>query len=178
VKTVKFSIIILTTILFVFGFLSCERETPEGKGFAIYLLAHDISAAEVTAINTFPVIDNLELNDEPAISQEEIVGYSEMTHEIELTAQAYENLTELDIPTSGKVFIACVDHQPVYWGAFWVPYSSQSFGGVIILIPPLLEQENTIQIKLGYPSLSFFKAKDPRNDPRIMQSLQKAGKLR
>jgi hypothetical protein len=175
VKTVKFSITILTTVLFIFGFLTCERETPDGEGFAIYLLAHDIPAVEMTAINTFPVIDNLELGDELVISQEEIVGYSEMTHEIELTAQAYENLTELGIPTCGKIFIACVDHQPVYYGAFWTPFSSQSFDEIIILIPPLLEQENTIQIKLGYPSRSFFKAKDPRNDPRIMQSLRKAG---
>jgi hypothetical protein len=79
---------------------------------------------------------------------------------------------------SGLSFVACVDRSPVYWGAFWVPISSLSFDGVAIMAWPSDQKANVIQITLGYPAPAFFKGTDPRGDERIMNALQKAGKLK
>ena len=159
-------VFILIILLAVF---SCTQ--PKGEGFAIYLLTRDIPISEM------PVISHLKLADKPIISLRDIVSYSKQTHEIELTEEAYQRLLELEVPTNGKVFVVCVDRQPVYWGAFWAVYSSMSFDGVTILTP-LFPDRHTIRLELGYPSESFYSGEDPRPNPDIMQSLQQAGKLR
>ncbi|MFH1486136.1 MAG: hypothetical protein ABIH46_08700 [Chloroflexota bacterium] len=148
-----------------------EGETLRGEGFTIYLLARDILISEM------PVVSHLELADRSLLSLGDIVSYSRKTHEIELSAQAAERLLKLEVPTNGKVFVVCVDRQPVYWGAFWTPISSMSFDGVTIL-KPLSPGRHTIRLELGYPSGSSFSGENPRPDPKIMQSLQQADKLR
>lgn len=165
-KGIKPLIFMLVILLAVY---SCA--SPKGKGFAIYLLAQDIPVSEM------PIVSHLDLADEPLVSLKDIVSYSRETHEIELTAQAYQRLLELEVPTNGKVFVVCVDRQPVYWGAFWALYSSMSFDGVTILTP-LFPDRHTIRLELGYPSESFYSGENPRPNPDIMQSLQQAGKLR
>jgi hypothetical protein len=85
---------------------------------------------------------------------------------------------QLEVPTSGKSFVVCVDKGAIYWGAFWTPISSQSFNGVTIWVPLFSQQENTIKIELGYPSESYYQGEDPRSNPIIMESLEKAGKLK
>ena len=73
--------------------------------------------------------------------------------------------------------MVCIDKQPVYWGAFWTPISSQSFDGVTIWQPMLLQEPYIIILQLGYPSNSFYGGEDPRNNQEIFDSLDKAGKL-
>ncbi|UCH51925.1 MAG: hypothetical protein JSV54_04055, partial [Chloroflexota bacterium] len=65
----------------------------------------------------------------------------------------------------------------IYWGAFWTPISSLSFDGVTIWKPLSLEGPHVITLDLGYPSSSFYGGEDPRNNPEVMRSLDKAGKL-
>ena len=162
---------LLVILPVVYSCVSSKGIPPEGEGFAIYLLAQDIPVSEM------PIVSHLVLADEPLVSLKDIVSYSRKSHEIELTAQAYQRLLELKVPTSGQVFVVCVGRQPVYWGAFWATYSSMSFDGVTILVP-LSPDRHTIRLELGYPSESFFSGEDPRPDPDIIQSLQQAGKLR
>ena len=160
-------------ILPAFSCTSPIGEPSKDEGFAIYLLARDIPVSEMK------IVSNLELADKPLLTLGDIVSYSRETHEIELTAQACEKLLEIDVPMNGKAFVVCVDRQPVYWGAFWSYLSSVYFGGVTIYIhPPLFSDRHTIQLKLGYPSESFYSGEDPRPNTDIMQSLQQAGKLR
>ena len=147
------------------------EEPSEDEGFAIYLPAREIPVSEM------PIISNLEIADEPILAPVDIVSYYRNTHEIELTAEGYERLLELEVPISGKVFVVCVDRQPVYWGAFWPRYSSMTFDGVTILTP-LSPDRHAIQIGLGYPTESFYTGDDPRSNPEIMQALQQAGKLK
>jgi len=75
-------------------------------------------------------------------------------------------------------FVVCVNRQPIYGGAFWVSYSSESFHGIVI--DTLYAQQNQpIRIQLGYPeSPELFAGEDRRSDPRILQSLEQAGKLK
>lgn len=158
---------------------ACTTSTPTPvkettEGFAIYLPARKIAADEILKVN----LDNLELGDRPIVSIDDIVAYSKDTHEIELTPLAYERIKSLKVPTTGIPFVVCVDRQPVYGGAFWVGYSSQSFEGVVIDTLGA-EQKLPIRIQLGYPeSPELFVGQDRRSDARIMQALEKAGKLK
>jgi hypothetical protein len=146
--------------------------SQKGEGFSIYLTKDNMPVSELPALN------QIELADQPLIAIDDIVSYNQETHEIELTADSYERVTKLEVPTSGRAFVVCVGSEPIYWGAFWAPFSSQSFDGVIILIPPFSPDGHFIQIELGYPVPGFYSGEDPRSDPEIRQSLEQAGKLR
>ena len=141
-------------------------------GFSIYLTRDDIPISDMEKLS------HVEIADEPLISTKDIISYHRDTHEIELTAGAYERVMNLKVPTSGKSFVVCLDKSPVYWGAFWTPLSSQSFDRVTIWVPSFSEQENTVKLELGYPSPDFYRGEDPRSNPEIMESLEKAGKLK
>lgn len=62
-------------------------------------------------------------------------------------------------------------------GAFMTPISSAAFDGVTI-IKPLSPDKPSIRLELGYPSESYFKGADPRYDPKIVDALTGAGKLK
>lgn len=141
-----------------------------GEGFAIYLLVRDVQVQAV------PALSNLELAESPVISLKDIISYEKATHHIRLSKEASQRVRDLAVPVRGRVFVVCVDRQPMYWGAFWTPISSMSFDGVTILKP--LGAQDTIQIGLGYPGGGFFQGTDPRSDPEVFRSLEQAGKLR
>ena len=73
--------------------------------------------------------------------------------------------------------MVCVDKAPIYWGAFWVLWSSMSFDGVTIWLPPIFEELNVIRLELGYPSSALYTGEDPRSNPVVMESLEQAGRL-
>ncbi|MBN1643856.1 MAG: hypothetical protein JW856_03465, partial [Dehalococcoidales bacterium] len=103
--------------------------------------------------------------------------YNAQTHEIKLTDEAYERITNLEVPVTGKSFVVCVDGGSIYWGAFWTPISSISFGGVTIWKPYGPQETKIITLELGYPSSSFYDGEDPRNNPSVLASIEKSGKL-
>jgi hypothetical protein len=142
------------------------------NGFSIYLLAQNISPQQLA------VLSHLELEKNPLLSINDIVAYRKATHEIELTAAGYEKIHSLSVPVNGKAFAVCIDGQPIYAGAFWVGYSSLSFDGIVIDTLLATKEHAVIQIQLGYPGPAFFRGDDPRSDPRILQALEQAGKLR
>ncbi len=134
--------------------------TDAGEGFAIYLLAR-----EVPPLAT-PVLSHLELAETPLVSLKDIISYEKATHRIRLSKEASQRVQDISVPMRGRVFVVCVDRQPVYWGAFWTPLSSQSFDGVTIIKP--LGAQDIIQIGLGYPGPDFFREKDPAPTPRCL----------
>ncbi len=162
---------VLIVILLMGGLLlgGCGAQ---GEGFAIYLLQGNVPPAQL------PALSHLELAEEPLITQGDVVSYEAATHRITLEPAAYARVTALKVPTSGLSFAVCVNRSPVYAGAFWADYSSQSYDGVVIMQPRANAGDNTIAISLGYPSGSFFRGDDPRGDARIMNGLRAAGKLK
>jgi len=143
----------------------------KGEGFAIYLTKEDIPPAQTEALS------HVNIADQPIISIKDIITYNAQTHEIRLTNIAFERISQLEVPVRGRSFLVCVDKAPIYWGAFWTSISSISFDGVTIW-KPLSSQEPTVTtIELGFPSSSFYKGEDPRNNVEIMKSLDQAGKL-
>jgi hypothetical protein len=141
------------------------------EGFAIYLTRDDIPPEKME------ILSHVDIADQPIISIQDIITYNAQTHEIKLTDQAFERISKLEVPVRGKSFLVCVNKSPVYWGAFWTPISSMSFAGVTIWKPLGSPELKIITLELGYPSSSFYKGEDPRNNPAILQSLEQSGKL-
>ena len=145
--------------------------STQNEGFAIYLTKGDISPSQMEALS------HVDIADKPVIGLDDIVTYNTTNHEITITPDAYNRITGLRPGVYGESFVVCVNRSPIYWGAFWTPVSSVSFSGVAIEIPFNSQLANTISINLGYPSQSFYRGEDPRNNATIMESLQQSGKL-
>ena len=166
-------VVIKPTFLIIFCILivlsGCSA--PLHEGFAIYLTKGDIPPTQMEALS------HVDLMEQSVISNKDIITYNAQTHELKLTASAFERISQLDVPVRGKSFVVCVDRKPNYWGAFWTPISSISFDGVTIWKPLSLSEPHIITLELGYPSSSFYGGKDPRNNPEVIRSLEQAGKL-
>jgi hypothetical protein len=148
----------------------------QAGSFAIYLLAEDIPATQISQMD----IGELMLQDKPLISGDDIVSYDQSTHTIELTREAYERVQQIfpmPVEVDGIPFVVCVGNERIYTGAFWTPLSSISYDGVIIM-QPFDPNGTTIQIALGYPSPEVFTGDDPRDDPRILKALEQSRKLK
>jgi len=165
---------LILTIIFALLLSGCQPDRSDD--FAIYLLAQDISAVEVAQID----IDQLALESEPIIASDDIISYNKANHMIELTSAAYtrvQQLFQMTVGVDGTPFVVCVGKERIYSGGFWTPLSSLSYDGVVIM-QPWDTKEPTIQIVLGYPTPNFFTGNDPRSDPRIMDTLEQANKLK
>jgi hypothetical protein len=145
--------------------------TSNGEGFAIYLTKDDISPVQI------PVLSHVDITKQPIIALNDIVIYNANTHEITLTTNAFDRISVLKIPVTGKSFVVCVDKNPIYCGAFWPPISSISFDAVTIWKPLNSQESNVIKLELGYPSSYFYRGEDPRNSSDILESLKQADKL-
>lgn len=143
----------------------------KGEGFAIYLTKRDIPPAQMEALS------HVDVSDQPIISVKDIITYNVQTHEMQLTPRAFERVYELDVPVTGKSFMVCVDKEPIYSGAFWTPISSLSFDGVTIWKPYYNQEQKIIALELGYPSPSFYSGEDPRINRKVLESLERDGKL-
>jgi len=152
------------------GKVEDEVEVESG-GFAIYLTKQDIPPAQMEDLNHVAIAER------PIITISDIITYDAQEHQLRLTTSAFERISQLDVPTGGKSFIVCVDNEPIYWGAFWVLWSSLSFDGVTIWKPLSLEEPYVIRLKLGYPSSALYTGEDTRSNPVVIQSLEQAGKL-
>lgn len=146
-------------------------EMPGREGFAIYLTKEDIPPSQMEALS------HIDIAEQPIISITDIITYNAQTHEITLTENAFNRIADLEVPVQGRSFIVCVDRSLIYWGAFWTPLSSMSFDGVTIWKPLSTQEPGVITLALGYPSSSFYKGEDPRNNARVIKSLEQANKL-
>ena len=148
--------------------------SPAGV-FDVYLVKQDISPQQMTNTN----LTELQLEETPLLSIEDIVTYSWETHEIELTASASERVARLEtsrLSMGGLPFVICAGGEPIYGGALWTSYSSATYDGIVINVYPA-EFGQPVPIRLGYPSPEWFTGEDLRSDPRILRSLEEAGKL-
>lgn len=173
-------VVLLATVICC---ISCEGEEesqiPAEDCLGIYLTAADVSidwlTAEDVSIDRLGMLPHMELAGEPLISSSDIHSYSSETHEIELTTSAVDRIQQINL--SGKAFVVCVDHQPIYSGAFMSAYFSRTFDGVVIMWPLVNNNGKTIRIELGYPGEKYFTGEDPRTDPKILECLDQHNKL-
>jgi len=167
--TLNAGLIIVALIFTPSFFGGCAADKEEG--FAIYLTKDDIPPSQMEALS------HVEIADSPVISGDDVIYYNCQTHQLKLAPAAFERISTLEVPVSGRSFVVCVDKGPIYWGAFWVPHSSFLFEGVTIWKPLGDEIPEIITIDLGYPSSSFYEGDDPRDNEIVLQSLEQAGKL-
>jgi hypothetical protein len=144
---------------------------PNHEGFAVYLTKGDIPPAQM------PALSHVDIAEQPVIAMNDIVSYNAKIHEIMLTTEAFDRISSLEVPVRGRSFVVCVDRNPIYWGAFWTPISSMSFDGVTIMKPLGSQDSKIIKLEAGYPSSSFYRGEDPRNNAEVMGLLEQAGKL-
>lgn len=161
-------------LIFIFACSGCRPK--ETGGFTIYLLAEDIPSTELAQVD----LAQLELQDSPILTSENLLSYNKATHELTLTDAAFDRFQRLfpsPVKVDGIPFVVCVGEGPIYAGALWTPLSSLSYDGVVIL-QPFNQNENKVRIELGYPGPQAFTGQDPRSDARIIQSLEAEGKLK
>jgi hypothetical protein len=162
---------VIVCIFSVFGGCTEQESVVQDEGgFAIFLTRDDILPERME------MMSHVEIAEEPVLSAGDIISYDAVTHEMEINPDAYERINNLEVSTRGMSFLVCVDENPIYWGAFWAPYSSMSFDGVTIW-QTMGYQPGLIKLELGYPGSGFFHGKDPRNNLDVMKSLKDAGKL-
>ncbi len=142
---------------------------PVGE-FAIFLPIEDLTLDDVHNL------DEIILQEAPVLSMDDIIAYDAETHVIELEPTVAERWDGLEL--TGRFFVVMVGKELIYAGAFMAAYFSRTYDGVVILWPSMEGSPNTIKIQLGYPWEDFFTGEDPRADPRIMEALHQAGKLR
>ena len=80
-------------ILFLFSLNAsgCQMREHQSGNFSIYLLSNDLS---VEIVKTIPLSD-LNLDDKPLISIDDIISYTRLTHEIQLSEGAYQNINQM-----------------------------------------------------------------------------------
>ncbi len=156
----------------VLSFTGCQTQRANTGDFSIFLLSDGLPAAKARDLP----LSELYLDENPLISIDEILSYTSSTHEIQLTEAGYEKINQMSFPTDGIPFVISIGDEVVYMGAFWPLYSSSPFDGVVIRVP--IMENRSIQISLGYPGEILYTGDDPRSDPRIMDALETAGKLK
>lgn len=169
-KKISFLLIIIA------GFALSSCQPDKGNKFAIYLLAQDIPATKLSQMD----INQLVIQEQPVISNDDILSYDKATHTIELTQEAYiriQQIFPMPVKVAGIPFVVCVGDERIYTGAFMTPVSSISYDGVVIS-QPFDTTKTTIQIALGYPGQGAFTGGDPRGDSRIINALEQSKKLK
>jgi hypothetical protein len=159
--------ILALALMALLGLSYTTGTSLKDEGFAIYLTKQGVPPAQMEALS------HVNLTDQPLISIKDVITYNAQTHEIKLTDEAFERISQLDVSTSGKSFIVCVDKAPIYWGAFWVPWSCTLFDGITIWKPLSLEEPHVIRLELS----ELYIGEDPRSNPVVIESLEQAGKL-
>lgn len=131
--------------------------------FALYLVkAHHAEVAKT------------ELENEPLLTEQDIVSYDWQTHTMTLT-EAGEKKIPKTLGTGGKEFMIVADGRRCYRGAFWTSFSSISYPDPII---DVVQRGRTVRIQRAYPSERFTTGQDPRPDKRIRQVLEALGKIK
>jgi hypothetical protein len=172
--TIWHSARLLLLLFLLLSLAGCKVEPQDD--FAIYLVRGQLSGVDILG----QPVDQLALEEQPLLTSLDIVSYDPSSHEIKLTGKAYQRIQAvfpMPVKTDGFPFVVTVGNEPVYAGAFWTPLSSLSFDGIVIL-QPMGPMSHLIRVELGYPNPEAFTGSDPRSDPRVLNSLEKAGKIK
>jgi hypothetical protein len=155
--------------------IRCEKDLrpfrPEtAEGFAIYA-ANDRYSSAIQ-------LDSLTLSPEPFLTVRDIMGYHWSSHRITYGVDTYRRLLAWG-NLYGRLFVVMAGGERIYWGVFTSPISSMGYRNPVILLDPgpgghALPREITID--RSYPA-GWATGEDARSDPRIYDSLKRAGVL-
>jgi hypothetical protein len=151
--------------------LSCKKDTiNSGKIVEIYLLK---SFQRVTGKCQVDASQSV-LQDTPAITNQDIMGYYSSTYQFKLTDTSIQKVKVFKDATP---FAVTVDRQVIYYGFFKPSYSSSSCDASITMDVDWITG-NRINLRLGYPGqMQGVVIDDKRNDPLLLETLKMQGKL-
>jgi hypothetical protein len=92
----------LTIVSFCLLLVSSGCMATKGEGFAIYLTRDNIPPSQMEALS------HVALADQSIIGINDIISYNKQTHELKLTQRAFEHISQLELPTSGKSFLVWI----------------------------------------------------------------------
>jgi len=127
------------------------------------------------AASTNVPLSQIELEDVPLFTSDDMLYYNGTTDGFLLQTKAYDVIRELKVEVYGKTFVLMVGKRRVYRGALWFNWSSVPFDGVVI-VQPMGAPNTELHLELGYPTREFFTGKDPRHDPEVLKILEGVGK--
>jgi hypothetical protein len=121
-------------------------------------------------------LDQIPLQDEPAVKMTDIVSYNWANHRIELTPEGHNQLNAAFQSSAKDGFVVVANGEPIYLGAFMWYLTSNYTGTGFPAIAYWDEMPNPLTIQ---PAGDVASGADPeddvRNDERIRNVLQHAG---
>ena len=160
-------------------FLSCKKNNDEknnelGNGFEIYLTEKPYAYNLETDYSVVD-FDTITLSTEPILKYDDLISYDTTTHMLTLGI-SHDSLKIGDAGVYGRMFVVTVDKEPIYCGFKWPVISSVPCNWIFIAEPyQELDNLNDKEIVLSY---SNVQAKDPRLDKKIIDRLEKDGKIK
>lgn len=165
---------ILIFLLFSAGCEKYQYIRQTGYGLEFYYIS------DFQKINgTSKIINStVKLSDSVIIHYDEIISYEPDSYTFTVSEYIADKLDDFrSNPIHGKAFAVTINKQLIYTGYFWASYSS-SMVDWITIDPLNYGGRNKLQVQLGYPGLILGDyIPDNRNDRRILDFLEKDGKL-
>ena len=100
-RTKRLVPLVLLFLAAMLGTYACSSNSSEG--FAIYLTKDNIPPARMDALSY------VRLSFQHLITAEDLRAYDPTYHRMELGAEALNRISALEVPTTGKSFLVCVD---------------------------------------------------------------------
>lgn len=164
-------IVAIIAALFV-PFVGMSQEKTTATAFAIYSTGYQAPAMKQ------PPIDKLPLLKQPLLTDNDIIEYRWVSHELVLSEQGLKKIQSINKhDMSGTLFVVMADGVRCYQGSFWMGILSVSYPFPVILLDDVTHPKG-FTIDRAYPSAEFAKGKDPRDDIRVFNALKKVGKVK
>ena len=158
-------------VAIIISCLSCKKDKSQaGQIVEVYLLKTYQPVSGKCQVNPSTSV----LGTTAIIKNEDILEYSQADHKFKLSTVAAGKVAAF---TDFVPFAVAVDGKPVYYGIFKQYYSSSSCDNSIIMHLDFASS-NKIVLNLGYPGDAIGAIDDQRNNPILIATLAKQGKLR
>ncbi|QHT66651.1 hypothetical protein GXP67_08265 [Rhodocytophaga rosea] len=158
-------------------FSGCESASPKpeystGQGVEIYL-AKQVNSYKWDIDYSQLNLDTIQLQTKPFLSYNQIKSYNPDNNTATLTIPLSQ-LSGFQTSVHGHMFVVTVDGKRQYCG-FIQPLYSSAYLPWIVINEPLEAEGKDKNLKIHFNSQAANQ--DPRNNPEIIERLQKDGKL-
>jgi len=150
-----------------------KQDTKSKDRVEFYLVKGEGGGGAAASTNV--PLSQIELEDVPLFTSDDMLYYNGTTDSFLLKTKAYDAVRELKVQVYGKTFVLMVGKRRVYRGALWWDWSSVPFDGVVI-VQPMGAPNTELHLELGFPAQKFFTGQDPRHDPEVLKIFEGVGK--
>lgn len=170
-KGLYLSILVFFTLFAISACSFSRKAETASSSFAIYLVEDD-KTIDALSKN----INDLKLEEEPIITDQNIILYEWTLHRFTLNKdeklqKVLDDKVYMKVPTDGKPFVLMCDGERIYVGAFWTSLSSLSAPNCPIIISDYSDNDF---LQIDY----ILKDGDTRNDERVHKVLERIEKLK